>query len=688
MADNNLPAGAIIQGHQADPVQEQASQRGTFDGQTFLADNGLTLNGGGANPGEVRVTDSYGNPATLNMNKIIGQSGANPNDYDVVMNTPDTAVNTSPVGFGDRIRLALGNAKGQINYLKANYQDATMKDGDLYVKDKGVWHTVDARGLGDGNGWDVAKELGGDIADLTKDAIVGAGQVIGAGVGAAEGGLGAIPGAAIGAGVASAGTAALGRILGTYDDTPEGMIKDVALDSFLGFAGEGVALGAKEAIVPTLSKVFSKLSAPEVSGQVKSKIAGYMKTLTGIPDTDTMTALTYGDEVGAKVQSLIERANKPQTLGDAGTMFDDAVDTGLAPGSDEAIMHEARKDTIGAATKLIGSDGGADSAQARLSAGYRSRAEDIANSIPKNQFVDVATPLAESVQDMQTKLAPLKILTQVVDEEGGHVAYKVADPATVGAALGISPGEAIGVGKGLQDYMNGAMNLIGKNKDNYGPEGMNNLFDAIKKNNDLYYGIVQDNPGLESLFGGSTKKLQNGLKAAANFDTDIMGRDGQMLNASQMISDHAAWYSEKMPAVKAAGQAAKSTQATEAMINKFFHDPSRNLAGKDNFAVLAGLMGETKEEASAAYRALKVAGAAQSYARVVPKVNPIGSLPRQLMAPNPRRMLGAMNVGVKGLSAMGSMMRRMPSATRAMTLASPDAFGAMLSTGTANLIGQ
>jgi hypothetical protein len=686
-----LPQGAVTMGHTAHPELEGGSQRGHFDGQTFLADNGLTLVGAGANDGEVRVNDSYGNPATLNMKKIMGQAGINPNETDIQMNSPDTAVQTSPVGFGDRIRLALGNAKGQIDYLKANYQDAQLKDGDLYVKDKGVWHTVDPSGLGDGNGWDIAKEFAGDIADLTKDAIVGTGQVLGAAAGtAAEPGVGTVVGAGLGASVASAGTAALGRILGTYNSDGPGMVKDVALDGLLGMAGEGVALGAQKAILPALQRTLSKLGSADVNGAVKSQAAAYLKQFSGIAEHDTMTALTYGDEVGAKIASYTEKAKLPQGLNDAGTIFDSAVNPALAPGSDEAITTAARQDVVAQATKLIGSDGGPQSAQSRLSAKYRGISEDIANAVPENQFIDARAPLSEAIGTMQDTLAPYKILKNVTDENGEMLGYAVEKPNVIAQNLGIDPITANSLGKHLESYMNGAYNILNKSEENKGPQGMKNLFDMIKKSNDLYYSTVDGNPALQDLFQGATSKMRDGLRGAANFDTTIMGNNGQMLNGSQLIAQQAQWYGERMPAVKAAAAAAKSTQATEAMVNKFFQDPARSISGKENFQYLAELL-PTKMDADAAYKGLRVASSAQAFAKAVPKTNAIGgtSVMSKLgnIGRSPQNSFKTMQTGLKGMASFSSTMRRMSEGTRKMTLSDPSAFGALMSTGVANMAG-
>jgi hypothetical protein len=684
----NAPVEQVISEDAMSPAE-----LGEFDGATFLADNGLTLIGAGKKDGEVMVADQRGNEATLNMRELMGKAGMNPAEYNVVLNSPDTALEKSPVGFGDRIRLALGNARGQLNYLKANYQDAQMnEDGDLFVKDKGVWHAMDPRGLGDGNGWDLAGELAGDVADFTKDAALGVGQLIGATSGAAAGGVGAVPGAVLGTAVASGATAALGRIVGTYDASPEEVVKDVGLDAFLGLAGEGVALGAKHMIVPAMKRAISKLASANVAGPSKSMVAGLLKQTAGIPEHDTMTALgNLGERVSSKVSKYIDEANAPQSLNTVGNIFDKSVDAGFAPGSDEAIAAVARKDMIGAVKTLVGAPQGKGSAQGRLSAGYRGIIDDVAAATPENQFVDIKRPLSEHWGEITQKLQAAGVL-----EDGSTT--KLKDLGSVKNALGIPDDFTAGNFKqNVESYLKGLEYKVGGDLAEKGPDAMRAIFDTTKDFNDLYYNFVDDVPAVQAVFDGSTARLQNNLRGAANFDLTTG------VNGSTAIADAHQWYARRKPIVTKAMKAAKrGTEGYEAMANEFTSDVDRKLAAKENFSVLAELM-PTQQQGQLAFDDLSVASAGLAFARSVPKGAMGASLPRlgiagaamlaggpvaagaALGVTSPRMVLKSARAATKGLSMLGSTMRRMNENTRNMTLADPSKVAALFTAASGGL---
>lgn len=162
----------------------------------------------------------------------------------------ESAINQSPLSVGQRFRLAFGNEKGSLKFLKENFEDAKKdKEGNYKVKKDGSWYAVDPTGFGDGPAYSFADKVANlgaealkDAVDLTDDAISMIGAAIGAGGGA---GAASIPGAALGAAAASAANSSLGRWAGTYEAEPEEMLADAALDALLTAGGYGIVPGAK-----------------------------------------------------------------------------------------------------------------------------------------------------------------------------------------------------------------------------------------------------------------------------------------------------------------------------------------------------------------------------------------------------------------------------------------------------------
>lgn len=247
----------------------------------------------------------------------------NPADYDfddpsptyADGSSPESAINKSPVSFADRFKLAAGEKEQSIKFLKQKFEDVTTdKYGNYIVKDKGLWHRVDPKHLGDGDAWTRAKELVGDAVDATFK--VGSGMAVGATttailgpgalVGAAVGGVGAAIGdafseeisdavsdnpktsataggvllaggikalktgdkvlkktalpAILSAGMVEGVRTSLGRFVGTYPEDTEQQLKDIGFEMLLTAGGELVAAGVKPTF-QTLAKAGGKLKA-------------------------------------------------------------------------------------------------------------------------------------------------------------------------------------------------------------------------------------------------------------------------------------------------------------------------------------------------------------------------------------------------------------------------------------------
>ncbi len=244
-------------------------------------------------------------------------AGPTPLDESLIESLPSYAdgtselspVNKSPVSIADRAALSMGNPVGNLNYLKKTYEDArATPDGDLVVKDKGIWHRVDAKGLGETDAWETTKkiaktllipphvqafaraigkdigtvtpndlpEMAGDAADLAGGAVVA-----GASIGGAFAGMGAgsVATAAAGGAAGEGMRTSLGRLAGTYEASPMQQVKDIGWEGLLAAGGQTVALGAK----PTFEVLKSALkpyatSATNYSKEVMSSLWGDMTT--------------------------------------------------------------------------------------------------------------------------------------------------------------------------------------------------------------------------------------------------------------------------------------------------------------------------------------------------------------------------------------------------------------------------
>ena len=620
-----------------------------FNAGEYLKQAGYTLTGAGDAEGKVRIIDPNGQSGTMDVKGLMKANGL-PEDMPVVYNSPDEALDKSPVGLMDRIALGLGNAKGQLTYLKKNYQDAKLgADGDMLVKDKGIWHRVDARGLGDGSGWDMAKELAGDFADIGKDALVGIGSGVGATAGTGVAGpAGALAGAAAGSGVMSGAVAALGRIVGTYEATPEEVAKDIALDSVLGLAGEGVALGAKATIVPTVKAAFAKLGG--AAPQLKSAAAGILEAANpGLKQADALRAFDR-PSVLARAEAAIAESKIPKAF------------STFAPGSDEAVEDVLRRSSVKDAAQIMGG------AQQKLSAGWRAKRDAIINAVPAFQNIDANTPIRDALQGMM-EVAGDDVIKPVFNSSGEFVSYSLAPPAKIAeklASAGVDQLSAKSIHKNLGAWMNSATDLMTKPGKYYGKNGMAKVFETMQAFDDFYYNLIDGAPKMEQLFSGVATKLRNDLSLTAGPEVQ------------QSIAEMGAWYAQNKPAVVAAERALKNGVAgIEGAVNGLL---SKNTASRDLFERLSALHGNS-QAAQYAYDNLLDNMAASSFARALPKTD----APIRKAA-----MAGAAAVGItprtvvqgsqRALSAAANTVRRLTPQGKAAFVTDPEAIGALLTT--------
>ena len=227
-----------------------ADPKPIFDMGKFLESKGLTF-AGIDDAGNYNVVSEDGRQGTVDVAGMTKAMGIDTSKMDIEFNTPDAAQDSSPVGLWDRTKLALGNTRGQVNYLKSKYQDAGYVDGKgLVVKDRGVWRKVDQSSM---DPWELTKDIVEGAVSIIPNAVAAA---EGAAAGAAVGGpaapvtaaIGGIIGAGLGGAAAKAGDTILGRLAGTYDATPEENLRDIGYDALLSAGGQAVVAGAKPAL--------------------------------------------------------------------------------------------------------------------------------------------------------------------------------------------------------------------------------------------------------------------------------------------------------------------------------------------------------------------------------------------------------------------------------------------------------
>lgn len=303
--------------------------------------------------------------------------------------SPQTAINSSPISVEDRAKLAIGNDAGRKKYLQERFKavDRT-KEGDFVVQDdKGLWRRIDPEGLGDGDAWSMTKELMSDASDLIRPGAQVAAQIgTAAGLAAATGGASLLAQGATSAATAAAvesGLTSLGRLVGTYDATPEEQLRDIGIEAALNFGGTYIAAGIK----PTLGYVAEGLK--KTGQKLGSMMPGAREAFT-----DTLGTLT-----GAGPRAFETLLDNPEAVSNAmkkasfGKKTADDAALSLANSMTDAA-EEISKAARPAATRL-----------------YDTMAKEVIENVPE-------TFNAELKSVTSAGLEPLKAIGLVADDAG------------------------------------------------------------------------------------------------------------------------------------------------------------------------------------------------------------------------------------------------------------------------------
>lgn len=244
--------------------------------------------------------------------------------------SPDQALNSSDIELTHRLNMGFGNERGNLKYLKQLGYEATMnKNGELVYRKPGadLWRRVDEK-----DSWSLSEmikdtaealpEIGTFVAQtgasiaaasLTGAGILAAPVTGGTSIAASLAGAGALMG--ITAGISKAASTSFGRHLGTYEDTAEGQVMDVLLETGLNFAGGAAGKAFELGAVPVAKTIGKKLiGASEFVKNGGDTARGMMRFLFkhGLNTTDDSAAFAANNlaEVGGVLEKFPATAGK------------------------------------------------------------------------------------------------------------------------------------------------------------------------------------------------------------------------------------------------------------------------------------------------------------------------------------------------------------------------------------------
>lgn len=236
---------------------------------------------------------------------------------------PSSAINKSPLSALDRFKLSIGNEAGNIDYLKKRFdavQPIADKDGkptkDLAVLQNGKWYRTDPNNGSIRDPWEMAKSYAKDPSEFVKDVADLGPMGIAAGLAAAPlatalAGAGTVAGTVAAAGAVGAGAAtirtSLGRIVGTYDATPQEQLFDVGLETLINAGTAGlIELGVK----PTAKYMADKI--PDLAESfADTKIGGAMINAPKAIFKKVFAGMSVGED---NFDTAVEQPYKLQSL--------------------------------------------------------------------------------------------------------------------------------------------------------------------------------------------------------------------------------------------------------------------------------------------------------------------------------------------------------------------------------------
>lgn len=516
------------------------------------------------------------------MDSLLGESIPLP----LSGNTPETAMNKSPLSAQDRIKLSLGNQAGNIEYLKKKFQDVKPiigKDGqpttDIAIKDQGTWFRVDPVNGDIKDPWERTKEYLQDAAEYAPEAL-GIGIAVAADT--ATAGMALPASAAIAGGAAAAVRTSLGRIVGTYDATPAEQAWDIGFESLLNAAGAKVLAGVKPSAkwaankLDDLALAFKDTIEPWVPGAAKS----------------------VAQNVADSPKNVFKKVFSSFSVGESNfdTMLENtqAVKSAMKslPGDIRAYHDEAVKQQTQVIQKI------AEDSRKVLSNIYGSLRNQALARIPSNFSVNLEEPVYQAYSKaIGNGLAKLQVggkelsgreAMEYLGKTGARGArLRLLSPdemmqsmqggANIGEGLGAlaSDKEAYGVFKEFYD----ALGKFTGGQNRSGTEGARALLDFKKIATDLSYKLknsesAQNTPALQSLINEAKVSMDNAVfqKFKEHGSGDLFTRLNSTYNE---LSDKFAPLLKAKQAYDAPGGTLK---VYENLVNNFLARPGKNIS--------------------------------------------------------------------------------------------------------------
>lgn len=429
-------------------------------------------------------------------------------------NTPETAQNKSPLSAADRLKLSLGNEKGNIQYLKQRYQDAQVVYDDhgkptkeIAIKDGSTWYRVNPKNGDIQDPWERTKEY-------LKDAASYAPEALGVGVAAATdvmtGGASIPESAAIAGGTTAAVRTSLGRIVGTYDATPAEQAYDIGFESLLNAAGAKIIAGVK----PSAKYVADKL--PEMAAAFRDTVEPYIPTAA---KSAASMASDAGGAVASGAKGLLKKVLVGYSVGE--NNFDTMVDNtervrgamknlSDMTGGDVAAYHdEALRSQTGAIRNI------ADNARTTLSSIYGQMRNKILATVPDKFSVNLEDPVYSAYSKaLQNGIGVLQVggreltgqqaLEHIAENGMKNSGFRMLtqDELAMNIAKGGSLGNGVGslaTDKEAHSMMKEFYDNLGKftgGQNRSGVEGARALMDFKKVAGDLSYKLANSETGM------------------------------------------------------------------------------------------------------------------------------------------------------------------------------------------------
>lgn len=344
-------------------------------------------------PSVAIIEDGAGNQKEMDIASNLKDAGYNLKDVEISVNSPDTAIATSPLSAEDRHKMSVGNSAGIYKYLKSRYQDVSQdSNGDWVIKKNNAWSKADP-GLGDilasGNPYEITKEISKDIIDVIPQATE---MIAEYGTAAAAAIVSKMPTASIGAGKLAAALAirgrnSLGRMYGTYEADDATQVKDELLESMINIGGEFVAPAAK--LGANQFKNAMKSVSDNATPVVKEILSKVFETTSGKPAKSFNVFFNNVDEVTKKmvdIGSEISKKGLPVT--------DEAINTYV-----QDVEKNSVKSLIGNYPKVISKE-------------YSNLLE---SSLSSKEISNFKINLGEISSDAMSKLEQLNIVEKTND---------------------------------------------------------------------------------------------------------------------------------------------------------------------------------------------------------------------------------------------------------------------------------